>query len=82
MINFKDFLKGWNITRIFRLILGVVIIIQGVKANDWMFIILGSAFAAMPLFNVGCCSNESCETPIRKTNPIVAQKEIDYEEIK
>ena len=81
-MNFKEYLQGWNMTRIFRLVLGVVIVIQGIKANDWMFILLGAAFAAMPLFNVGCCANGACETPIRKTNPIVAQKDIEYEEVK
>ena len=82
MMNVKEYLQGWNITRIFRLVLGVVILIQGLKANDWMFILLGAGFAAMPLFNVGCCSNGSCETPIRKASPIVAKEEVEFEEIK
>ena len=81
-MNIKEYLQGWNMTRIFRLVLGVVIVIQGIKANDWMFIFLGAAFAAMPLFNVGCCSTGSCETPIRKTDSVVAQKDVEFEEIK
>ncbi len=81
-MNFKEYLQGWNITRIFRLVLGIVILIQGVKANDWMFILLGAGFAAMPLFNVGCCSNGSCETPIRKTEAVESQKDVKFEEIK
>lgn len=80
-MKFKEYFQGWNITRIFRLILGVVIVIQGVKANDWMFILLGAGFAAMPLFNVGCC-NGSCETPIRKASPVSEKKDIEFEEIK
>lgn len=81
-MNVKEYLQGWNMTRIFRLVLGVVIVIQGVKANDWMFILLGAGFAAMPLFNVGCCANGACETPIRKTDVVVAQKDVEFEEIK
>lgn len=81
-MNVKEYLQGWNMTRIFRLVLGVVIVIQGVKANDWMFILLGAGFAAMPLFNVGCCANGACETPIRRTDSAAAQKEVEFEEIK
>ncbi len=60
-MRFKEYIKGWNMMRLFRLALGVIIVIQGIKSNDWMFILLGAAFAAMPLFNVGCCTNGACE---------------------
>lgn len=53
-------IKNWNLLRILRLVLGIVILVQGLQMMQVPFIILGLVFTAMPLFNVGCCSGGAC----------------------
>lgn len=55
-------LKNWNFMRIVRLVIGIVIIVQGIEYNEWMFVVLGGLFALMPLLNIGCCSTGNCST--------------------
>ena len=64
----KSYLKNWDLMRILRLGLGILIIAQGVQANDWLIAGLGALFSLMPLLNKGCCSSSSCPVPVRKTN--------------
>lgn len=49
--------------RVIRLVIGIMIIAQGIYENEWLFILLGGSFSLMPLFNVGC---SSCNMSIRK----------------
>lgn len=58
----KNYLEGWNVMRLLRLILGIIIIVQGIQGSDWSFILLGSLFSLMPIFNVGCCGASGCNT--------------------
>ncbi len=76
----KNYLRSWNVMRVVRLVLGVMVVVQGIQANQWLIAGLGALFAMMPLFNVGCCTTAGCSTPIRK----VAKEngEITYEEVK
>lgn len=46
--------------RIFRLVLGIGVIVQGIAAKEFMFIFLGFAFSGMALANIGCCSTTGC----------------------
>lgn len=72
-------LRNWNFMRFVRLGLGLAILLQSVLAKDWATGILGFMFAAMAVFNFGCCGTAGCYTPTKKTvdNP----KEISYEEV-
>lgn len=72
-------LSNWNFMRFFRLGLGIAIIVQSVMAKDWTMGILGSLFAGMAVFNVGCCGAGGCSTPTRKTS--ANTKDISYEEV-
>ena len=76
----KNYLEGWNVMRLLRLILGLIIIVQGIRGNDWSFILLGSLFSLMPIFNVGCCGASGCNTSYVKTNKNI--KEVTYEEVR
>jgi hypothetical protein len=66
--------------RILRLALGVLIIVQGVQAQEWLFVGLGGLFSLMPLLNIGCCGTSGCNTPIRKSNQ--KTEDITYEEVR
>lgn len=76
----KGYLRNWNLMRILRLALGVFIIVQGVQAQQWLFVGLGGLFSLMPLLNIGCCGTSGCNTPIRKSNK--KTEDITYEEVR
>lgn len=67
--------------RIIRLVLGIVIIVQGIQAQQWMLVVLGGLFTLMPLFNIGCCSTTGCDTTYRARKTI-EKEDITYEEVK
>ncbi|HUH73173.1 MAG TPA: hypothetical protein VLZ75_02085 [Chitinophagales bacterium] len=75
----KDYLRNWNIMRFIRLALGIAIIIQGVQASEWMFIVLGAMFSLMPIFNLGCSSG-NCSIP--KDKSIAIDDDVIFEEVK
>ncbi|HOZ95488.1 MAG TPA: hypothetical protein PLS07_00175 [Niabella sp.] len=77
-----SFFKGWDIIRIIRLILGVAIIAQGARSGQWSLLLVGILFAAMPIFNIGCCAGGNCAVPPSKSNRSNSKKDISYEEIK
>lgn len=70
---------NWNFMRFLRLVLGIAIIVQSIIVKDWAMGLLGLAFTAMPVFNVGCCGVNSCATPVKKSTENT--KDITYEEV-
>lgn len=68
----------WNLLRIFRLALGLMMVGQGIYSRDVFFILAGTLFSIMALFNSGCCAMGSCTAPASKSNKT---KDISYEEI-
>jgi hypothetical protein len=78
-------LNGWNVQRVLFVIMGTVVIIQGVVERQWMPVMLGVYFASMGLFSFGCASGacfqiNSRNEPLSDEKPDV--KSIDYEEVK
>ena len=76
----KEYLKNWDLMRVLRLALGIIIIVQGVQAKEWLFVALGGLFSLMPLLNIGCCGASGCNTPVSKSSKKI--EDITYEEIK
>ncbi len=72
-------LSNWSLMRIIRLVIAVAIVIQGAYNHNWMLLVLGSLFASMAIFNVGCCAANGCST--KPTNISEKEKEIEYEEV-
>jgi hypothetical protein len=68
----------WNLFRIFRLGLGLLMVGQGIYIRDVFFILAGALFSIMALFNSGCCAMGSCTTPAPQKKET---KDISYEEI-
>lgn len=64
----KNYLRNWDFTRVLRLAIGIFIIVQGVMANQWLFVGLGGLFSLMPLMNIGCCGTSSCNAPIKRSH--------------
>ena len=68
--------------RTLRLGMGIFIISQGILAQEWMLIVMGSLFSLLAVLNIGCCGTSACSTPQPKNNKSVASEEITYQEIK
>lgn len=56
----KTILQCWNFMRSLRLVLGIIILIQGISVGDTLTIILGLLFAGMAIANIGCCGAAGC----------------------
>ncbi|MBK7505588.1 MAG: hypothetical protein IPI52_11165 [Bacteroidetes bacterium] len=59
----RNYLRGWDFMRVIRLIMGIIIIIQGVDSMQWNVIFLGGLFSLLPILNIGCCSSAGCVSP-------------------
>ncbi len=62
----RNYLRNWNLMRTLRLASGIVIIIQGVHAGQWIITSLGAWFTLMPLLNMGCGGASGCDLPVRR----------------
>lgn len=71
---------NWHLSRILRMLLAGFIIYEGYKSSEYLFIFMGLIFAAMALFNVGCCSLQSCETTIDSSKS-ANDSHIEFEEV-
>ncbi len=71
--------SGWTFTRIIRLALGIVILIQAYQMQSAMFALFGSWFFGQAALGVGCCGPQGCGVPLYKEADEV--KEITYEKI-
>lgn len=75
----KTILQGWNFMRILRLVLGIIIAVQGIVAGETLTVILGLLFAIMSVANIGCCGKNGCAVnPARSIRN--KTKDINYEE--
>lgn len=78
----KEYFKNWDFIRVIRLILGILMIIQGVHTDDLMFISLGLLFSLMSVFNIGCCTSGKCQIAVRKNTEDNTMENITFKEIK
>lgn len=73
---------NWNVARVIRLILGIMIAYQGVYTHQTGVILMGTFFTIFSLFTSGCCG-ATCSNNSMKMNKDSNEKEtIIYEEIK
>ena len=77
----QTLLSNWNFFRILRVALGVFILVQGVVTRDTFSIIIGSVFAGLAIFNIGCCGAGGCNTTPNKKPTISSIENIEYEEV-
>ncbi len=77
----KQYLRGWNFMRLFRLVMGVIIIMQGWDAGYWWIVGIGAVFAALPLLNVNTCNAPICRTPASNGSKNRLE-DVTYEEVK
>lgn len=77
----KNILSNWNFMRALRLLLGVIIIVQGYQAHEWMYAMAGVLLSSMAIANIGCCGVGGCNVPFKKDISTSNPQEISYEEI-
>ncbi len=75
----KKYLSSWNVMRVIRLLLGGVIVAQGVLTGQWVLATLGGLFSLFALLNIGCGIG-GCNVPVVKTTK--QTDEIVYEEVR
>ncbi|MVT43540.1 hypothetical protein GO495_23285 [Chitinophaga oryziterrae] len=64
----KRILKGWNIFRIIRFIIGIIIIIAAVQMHILMIGILGAMVIVQAIVNTTCCDTGTCN--VKKRNSL------------
>lgn len=76
-------LSGWNILRIIRLILGVMLLVQAFQTKFWGAGLLGSLLLFQAITNTGCCGAGGCGVPVSENNKNTKSIDsIEYEEVK
>ena len=76
----KNYFSNWNFMRALRLALGLFIIVQGIKDQQWILAVMGGAFSLMAIFGLGCSAGAGCATP--KYSGRKKTEDVTYEEIK
>lgn len=59
----KDYIAKWDFTRLFRLLLGVAMLIGYFSTKENIYLLGGILMGAMALLNIGCASG-SCQTRV------------------
>jgi hypothetical protein len=77
----NNLLQNWNLMRALRLVLGGIILVQGIQAQEYIYALAGLFLSGMALTNIGCCGVGGCAVPPKKVTRIDTTKDIDYEEV-
>lgn len=59
---------GWNFMRVFRLILGLLVLVQSLFIGDYLFSAFGVFFIFQALTNTGCCGSSGCSIDYSNDN--------------
>jgi hypothetical protein len=76
----RTLLTNWNAMRLLRLVLGIIVLVQGVNNTEVLYLVLGGILLLMALANVGCCGTTGCAVHTQKTKA-TEEKEVVYEEV-
>jgi hypothetical protein len=75
-----DILSNWNFSRLLRLAIGVIILIEAIHSGDPLIGLGGVFFIGMAVLNAGCCGSGRCDTPLKKSRGVI--EDVKYEEVK
>jgi len=76
----QNIYKNWNFFRVFRLAIGVLLMVEALKSANWFLVLVGAVFVLMPLLDIGCCATGNCPVPTGNSKATI--DEVEYEEIK
>ena len=77
----EQLLSNWNVMRLVKFVLSIIILIQSFQQHDLMFGFLGGIFLTQTLLNMGCCGVGGCAVPMKKNDSSTIQ-DVQFEEIK
>lgn len=77
----KVILQGWHLMRIVRLVLGLIILVQGILMHDTIYGMMGAFLTFMAIVNVGCCGPAGCNIPLQGNQDKKSNTAIHYEEV-
>jgi hypothetical protein len=80
----QKLLTNWHLMRIFRLGIGIWMVVLAFQTYDWAVGLFGAFFLYQAVTDTGCCGAQGCYTPKRRDSvqSIKAPDEVDYEEVK
>lgn len=76
-----NLLHNWNVIRIIRLVLSIIIIVQAIQIHDFLFGGLGLFFLYQAVANKGCCAMNTCSTT-KLNNEKNQDDSVEYSEVK
>ena len=53
--------RNWNVMRFVRLVLGLIILSQGILGKDPLSVGMGTFLSLMAFLNAGCCGSYGCD---------------------
>ncbi|WP_410221141.1 hypothetical protein [Pedobacter sp.] len=59
----KNYLANWNIIRFVRLVMGIIITLNGALTHEWMILVLGGVFTLTAILNINTCATGNCTFP-------------------
>lgn len=64
-------LNDWSFLRVLRVVIGTIIIIDGIQTSMALSVIIGAIFLYQGVMNKGCgaCAGGSCEIPQKNVSP-------------
>ena len=72
--------QNWTLLRALRLAVGLLLMAEALRSQNWFMTAAAEVFIIMPLLNIGCCNNGGCGIQADKVTA-KPQKETDYEEV-
>lgn len=77
----RTLFSDWNALRMFRLAIGIFVLVQAVSYRDGLAGAIAGIFLVQALTNTGCCGVRGCAVP--KTNQKIQaiNQEVEFEEI-
>ena len=81
----KRLTQDWNLMRIIRAGLAVLVLVEAWKSAQIIFAVLGSVLLGQVLMNVGCCGSGGCEISHDQKEPKSDEaklKDVTFKEIK
>jgi hypothetical protein len=73
---------NWNAARFFRLLIGGMIIYQGIFTNQNAVILMGGFFTVFSLFTSGCCGSSCAHQNDNNLKTNTEEIDVVYEEVK
>lgn len=74
---------NWHLIRLFKLGIGIMMLVTGIQSKDWMIGAMGVFFLYQAMTDSGCCGTQGCYAPrSRGTANSAMDETTEYEEIK